>query len=74
VFQFLQTMLGLDADAPHGRLLVNPTLPDWLPWVELRGLRVGDVHLDLRFWREDEAEGSRFEVLQQSGPLEVVPA
>ena len=31
VFQLVQTILGLRADAPHGRLYVDPALPRWLP-------------------------------------------
>ncbi len=52
VFHLLQAILGLRADAPRGRLLVHPTLPSWLPALELRGLQVGQARLALRFWRE----------------------
>jgi glycogen debranching enzyme len=52
IFHMIRTMLGLRADAPHKRLYVNPTLPDWLPDIELRQMRVGPSVLDLRFWRE----------------------
>ena len=60
IFQMLQTIFGLRADAPHGRLYVHPTLPTWLPEIELRHLRVGASSIDLRFWREGEQ--SRWEV------------
>ena len=30
IFQMVQTLLGLRADAPNKRLYVNPTLPTWL--------------------------------------------
>jgi glycogen debranching enzyme len=53
VFHLLQAILGLRADAPKGRLYVDPQLPGWLPDVTLRGLTVGQAKLDLRFWRED---------------------
>lgn len=70
IFQFVQVMLGLDADAPAGCLRVLPTLPEWLPWIQLTNLRVGDSLVDLRFWRE--GHHSRFEVLdQRGGPLRV---
>ncbi|MFN8556430.1 MAG: glycogen debranching N-terminal domain-containing protein [Dehalococcoidia bacterium] len=52
VFQLVQAMLGLEADVPRGRLYVNPTLPDWLPALDLTGLMVGDARLDLHFRRE----------------------
>ncbi len=60
IFHMLRTMLGLRADAPHHRLYVNPTLPDWLPDVTLQQLRVGPCLIDLRFWREGDR--SRWEV------------
>jgi glycogen debranching enzyme len=73
IFQLVQAILGLDADAPNGKLWVNPTLPDWLPHVQLTGLRIGGASLDIRFWRE--SDGSRFEVTSCEGePLDVQQA
>jgi glycogen debranching enzyme len=60
IFHLIQTLLGLRADAPHQRLYVHPTLPDWLPEIDLQQLRVGSCLIDLHFWRE--GEGSRWEV------------
>ena len=37
----LQAMLGLQQDAPRGKLYVDPALPDWLPDVTLTDLRLG---------------------------------
>jgi glycogen debranching enzyme len=72
VFHLLQTLLGLEADAPCQRLYVAPTLPDWLPEVELEQLRVGATRLTLRCWREGPA--SRWAVVRQEGaPLTVLP-
>ena len=51
-FALLQALLGLQADAPHGRLYVDPALPDWLPDIQLNDFRVNGEALDLRFWRE----------------------
>jgi glycogen debranching enzyme len=61
IFQMIQTILGLRADAPHKRLFVHPTLPSWLPDITLDRLRVGSCTLSLRFWREGET--SRWEVI-----------
>lgn len=69
VFHLIQAMLGLQANAPAGQLYVDPVLPDWLPEVELRGLRVGAARLALRFWRDGGA--TRWEVREQEGELEV---
>jgi glycogen debranching enzyme len=69
-FHFLQALLGLRADAPHGRLYVDPSLPLWLPDVTLRGLAVGRSRVDLRFWREDER--TRWDVLDRQGDIEII--
>src|SRR5579875_1437658 len=61
IFHMLRTILGLRADAPHGKLYVKPTLPAWLPDIELQRLRVGGNLLNLRFWRKGEQ--SHWEVL-----------
>ena len=51
-FQMIRVMLGLQPDAAHKRLFVHPTLPDWLPTIELRHMRVGRCSLSLDFWRD----------------------
>jgi glycogen debranching enzyme len=51
-FLLLQTMLGLQQDAPCGKLYVDPALPDWLPDVTLTDLRLGRRRFDIRFWRD----------------------
>ena len=48
----LQAMLGLQQDAPRGKLYVDPELPDWLPDVTLTDLRLGRQRFDIRFWRD----------------------
>jgi glycogen debranching enzyme len=60
VFSLLQALLGFDPDAPNGKLYIDPTLPDWLPDLELTDLRLGKHVFDMRF-RRDGAE-TRFEV------------
>ena len=54
VFSLLQAILGLQPDAPHGVLYVDPALPTWLPDLTLSDLRVGEQVFDLRFWRAGE--------------------
>lgn len=63
-FSFMQALLGLRPDAARGVLEVAPALPDWLPEVTLRGLRMGDEVFDLRF------HGREVKVLR--GPAEKV--
>jgi glycogen debranching enzyme len=62
VFHMLRTILGLRADAPHKRLFVNPTLPDWIPEIELQHIQVGHCKVSIRFWREGET--SRWEMCE----------
>src|SRR5271156_2025776 len=60
-FMLLQAMLGLQQDAPRGKLYVDPALPDWLPDVTLTDLRLGRQRLDIRFWRD--GKNTLFKVL-----------
>ncbi len=47
-----QAILGLCPDAPNAHLrIVRPILPDWLRYVRVRGLRVGDGEVDLFYER-----------------------
>ncbi len=62
VFSLVQAMIGFQPDAPNERLLLDPSLPDWLPDLTLRGLRVGRAVFDIRFRREGDA--TAFEVLR----------
>jgi glycogen debranching enzyme len=61
IFQMLQTILGIRADAPHKRLYVHPTLPGWLTDLQIQNLRVGPCSFTLHFWRE--GDHSRWEVV-----------
>jgi glycogen debranching enzyme len=61
-FALLQAMLGLQQDAPRGRLYVDPALPAWLPDMTLIDLRLGRRRFDIRFWREGQE--TLFEVIR----------
>lgn len=69
-FLIMQAILGIEPDAPHGRLTADPHLPDWLPEVHVRRLRVGTAVVDIGFRRSPSGTTS-FEVLKQEGPLSV---
>jgi glycogen debranching enzyme len=70
IFHLLQTILGIRADAPNGRLYVRPTLPHWLPELVLGNLACGEARLSIRFWREGGQ--SHWEITTQTGALEVL--
>jgi hypothetical protein len=55
-------MLGLQQDAPGGKLYVDPALPSWLPDLKLIDLRLGQRRFDIRFWRDGNE--TLFEVLK----------
>ena len=69
IFHLIQAILGLRADAPNGRLYVDPTLPNWLPDIELKNFEVGDSILHLRFWKEGSE--SRWEIKNRQGSIDV---
>src|SRR5579875_463109 len=69
IFHALQAILGLQADAPHQRLYVDPVLPDWLPELRFNGIRVGAATVDLQF--RLEAGKTRYDAKVHGGPLKV---
>jgi glycogen debranching enzyme len=69
VFHLLQAILGIQADAPHGRLHLDPYLPRWLPDLTLHGLTIGGARVDLKFWREGEA--TRWDASVREGHISV---
>lgn len=70
-FTVLQALLGIFPYAPAHVLLLDPHLPEWLPEIAVRNLRVGQATVTLRFKREaDGKTGYTIEDLE--GPLHVI--
>jgi glycogen debranching enzyme len=69
-FSFLQAIIGMRADAPNGKLHIDPKLPDWMPEIILKDLRLGENLLHLRFWRTGAA--TQWELLGGDASL-VIP-
>jgi hypothetical protein len=63
-----QAMLGFLPDAPRNKLYVDSLLPDWLPDITIRDLRLGQHKFDIRFCREGEQ--TEFEVLNGDARVE----
>ena len=61
-FSLLQAMLGFQPDAPNRMLYFDPVLPDWLPSLTLRNLRLAGDSFDIRFVHEDSR--TAFEVVK----------
>jgi len=60
VFGMLQACIGLEIDAPARSISFHaPRLPEYLEWVRLRDLRVGDGSVDLLLQRYDHSVGVR---------------
>ncbi|HEY3122356.1 MAG TPA: glycogen debranching N-terminal domain-containing protein, partial [Vicinamibacteria bacterium] len=71
VISFVQAMLGLYPYAPLDLLLVDPHLPEWLPEITLRNLRVGKAQADIRFYKKEDGN-SGYDVLEVRGRLRVL--
>jgi glycogen debranching enzyme len=67
----VQSLLGIIPYAPLRLLIVDPILPVWLPELVVRGLRVGEAHVDLRFHRDGEGM-SHYEVIAKRGRLRII--
>lgn len=55
VFAFVRAIVGLQPDAPKGKLYVDPVLPPWLTEMALGDLTVGGQDYDLSFQLADGA-------------------
>ncbi|HEY0372005.1 MAG TPA: glycogen debranching N-terminal domain-containing protein [Thermoanaerobaculia bacterium] len=71
VFSLLQAMLGLYPYAPLKMLVVDPHLPDWLPEITLRDLRVGKARVTIHFHRGKSGR-TTYRILDKRGTLHVV--
>src|SRR2546430_1342267 len=72
VFLLLQSCLGLDVLAPERRLLFSkPFLPQFLPQVSIRELKVRGASVDLLLTRHNEGDVG-VNVLRRNGNLDVV--
>jgi glycogen debranching enzyme len=71
VSQLLAEMLGLQPDARRNQLtFLRPTLPEWLPSIELRDLRLGHSRFDVLVRRE--GAGAAVDVRARHGDAELV--
>jgi glycogen debranching enzyme len=71
IVALVQALLGLAPFAPKRVLFVDPLLPDWLPELTVRDLRVGRATVTLRF-RRTGRDDTRVDVERLEGDLEVV--
>jgi glycogen debranching enzyme len=70
-FLLIQSCLGLGVQGLHNRVVFNrPALPEGIPQLSIRGLRVGEASVDLLF--ERQVDTVRVQVLEKQGEVEVV--
>lgn len=67
----LQAMLGLVPAAPARAIRLSPHLPEWLPWIEIRELAIGNARISFRAFR-DPAGLTRLQVLDRVGEVRVL--
>jgi glycogen debranching enzyme len=67
----LQSLLGLLPLAPINLLVLDPVLPEWLPSLQVRGLRVGEARVTLSFSRRENGT-TDWDVLHKQGHLTTV--
>ncbi len=71
VFLLLQSCLGLSLNAEKKQIrLDGPHLPEAIPELWIRDLRVGDASVDL--FLERRANLVRFQILDKRGEVEVI--
>lgn len=63
----LRAILGIEPDITRRRLLVAPTLPEWLDQLVIRNVPFAGGTLDLRL--SGVGQDSRLQVLRSSGPI-----
>jgi glycogen debranching enzyme len=66
IFSLLQAMLGFQPDAPNKILYVDPALPDWMPELTVRDLRIASLTFDIRFARKEVLRGPQNAVVRRA--------
>jgi glycogen debranching enzyme len=70
-FLLIQACLGLRIEGARNRVVFErPCLPEGIPQLSIRGLRVGNTSVDLFF--ERQAENVRVQVLEKQGEVDVI--
>ncbi len=67
----IQSLLGILPLGSAHLLSVYPVLPEWLPQITLRDLRVGEARVTIQFRRKKNGK-TTFDVLEKEGKLHVV--
>jgi glycogen debranching enzyme len=71
VIWLIQAMLGLWSYAPLNALIVEPELPDWIPELTIRDLRVKRARVSIQFKRQAGGK-TDYRVLKREGTIHVL--
>lgn len=71
VVWLVQAILGLWTYAPLNAIVIEPELPDWLPELTLRDLRLKSGRVSLQF-RRDASGKTDYRVLEREGTIHVL--
>lgn len=69
---FMHTMLGAAPDAARGRLRLRPCWPDWLEWITVRNIRLGDALITLEYQRDHSAAQYKIEQVAGAMPVRLI--
>lgn len=70
VFMIVQAILGIEVKGFERKLVINsPTMPDWLDWLKIENLKVGDGAVSLIVRRA--AEGPSIGIIERTGDVTV---
>jgi glycogen debranching enzyme len=71
MFTLIQAMLGIVPYAPMNVLFLDPHLPEWLPDITLRKLKIGETEISIRFVRKKNGS-TDYHIVDQRGALHVL--
>jgi glycogen debranching enzyme len=72
MFSLLQAIVGFQPDGPNETLYIDPALPEWMPVLTVRDLKLGSQKFDIRFERSngetvvEVLRGSKSRVIRRS--------
>jgi glycogen debranching enzyme len=70
IFMLLQAILGLEVLGSQRKLvIVSPTMPDWLDWLKIEGLKIGGGDVSLIFRRV--SEGASIGIIDRHGDVSI---
>src|SRR5216683_2956823 len=70
IFMIVQAMLGFEVLGFERKLVIDsPAMPEWLEWLKIENLKIGDGAVSLLIRRSPEVPA--IEILEKHGPITV---